>query len=80
MNVVHVGLGPISQSDVDLAQACGACIVGFNIRSPPASVTQAATRANIKVQTVCYVYYEIWCCSALKVLTYFCFEYLVYVR
>lgn len=49
VNVVHVGLGPISQSDVDLAQACGACIVGFNIRSPPASVTQAATRANIKI-------------------------------
>lgn len=48
MNVVHVGVGPISQSDVDLAQACGACIVGFNVKSPSA-VAQAATRASIKV-------------------------------
>ncbi|XAR66854.1 Protein-synthesizing GTPase [Bertholletia excelsa] len=49
LNVVHVGVGPISQSDVDMAQACGACIVGFNVRSPPNSVSLATTRANIKV-------------------------------
>ncbi|XP_061366212.1 uncharacterized protein LOC133309450 [Gastrolobium bilobum] len=49
VNVVHVGVGPISQSDVDLAQACGACIVGFNVKSPPTSLNQAATRASIKV-------------------------------
>lgn len=49
MNVVHVGVGPLSQSDVDLAQACGACIVGFNVKSPPTALTQAATRASIKV-------------------------------
>ncbi|RYR35295.1 hypothetical protein Ahy_A10g050450 isoform B [Arachis hypogaea] len=49
VNVVHVGVGPISQSDVDLAQACDACIVGFNIKSPPIALSQAATRASIKV-------------------------------
>lgn len=49
VNVLHVGVGPISQSDVDLAQACGACIVGFSIRSPPSSITMAATQANIKI-------------------------------
>lgn len=53
MNVVHVGVGPVSQSDVDLAQACGACIVGFNVKSPPSSVSQEATRANIKVISLC---------------------------
>lgn len=49
MNVVHVGVGPISQSDLDLAQACGACIVGFNVRSPSSAVSMAATQASIKV-------------------------------
>jgi len=49
VNVVHVGVGPISQHDIDLAQACGAYIVGFNIRTPPIAITQAAARANIKV-------------------------------
>ncbi|RDX74391.1 infB, partial [Mucuna pruriens] len=49
INVVHVGVGPISQSDVDLAQACGACIVGFNVKSPPTALSQAATRASIKI-------------------------------
>lgn len=49
MNVVHVGVGTISQSDVDLAQACGASIVGFNVKSPPSSINMAATRAGITV-------------------------------
>ncbi|XVF51374.1 hypothetical protein PTKIN_Ptkin04bG0180000 [Pterospermum kingtungense] len=49
VNVVHVGVGPVSQSDVDLAQACGACVVGFNIKSPPGSVSLAATQAGIKI-------------------------------
>jgi translation initiation factor IF-2 len=49
VNVVHVGVGPISQSDVDLAQACGAYIVGFNVKSPPSSISQAAIQAGTKV-------------------------------
>jgi len=49
VNIVHVGVGPVSQSDVDLAQACGACIVGFNVKSPPTALNQAAARASIKV-------------------------------
>jgi translation initiation factor IF-2 len=51
VNIVHVGVGPISQSDIDLAQACGACIVGFNVKSSPTSLSQAASRASIKVLT-----------------------------
>ncbi|KAL0911789.1 hypothetical protein M5K25_019953 [Dendrobium thyrsiflorum] len=49
VNVLHVGVGPISQSDVDLAQACGASIVGFNVRSPPSGITLAANQASIKI-------------------------------
>ncbi|XP_010538818.1 PREDICTED: uncharacterized protein LOC104813032 [Tarenaya hassleriana] len=47
VNVVHTSVGAISQSDVDFAQACGACIVGFNVKSP-SSVTLAAAKATVK--------------------------------
>ena len=49
VNIVHVGVGPVSQSDVDLAQACGAYIVGFNVKNPPSSLSQTATQAGIQV-------------------------------
>lgn len=49
MNIIHVGVGAICQSDLDLAQATGACIVGFNVRPPPNSLSLAAAQANIKV-------------------------------
>ncbi|KAK9128850.1 hypothetical protein Syun_017647 [Stephania yunnanensis] len=57
VNIVHVGVGPISQSDVDMAEACGGCIVGFNIRNPPSSVTLAANRASIKVKVHRVIYH-----------------------
>lgn len=53
VNVVHVGVGPVSQSDVDLAEACGACVVGFNLKSMASAVDAAARRAKIIV-SMCY--------------------------
>lgn len=55
MNIIHGGVGSISESDVDLAQACGAFIVGFNIRNPPSSISQAATQAAVKVRILVYM-------------------------
>ncbi|KAL8170467.1 hypothetical protein V2J09_022271 [Rumex salicifolius] len=49
VKVIHVGVGPISESDIGLAQACDACIVGFNVRNPPSSVSNVAARASIKI-------------------------------
>ncbi|KAI5019547.1 hypothetical protein ZWY2020_044435 [Hordeum vulgare] len=49
VNIVHVGVGPVSEHDIDLAQACRACIVGFNVRDPPSAITLGATQANIKI-------------------------------
>ncbi|XP_038690241.1 translation initiation factor IF-2 isoform X2 [Tripterygium wilfordii] len=57
VNIVHVGVGPISHSDVDLAQACGACIVGFNVKSPPSSISQAAIQASIKIMMHRVIYH-----------------------
>ncbi|XP_050230622.1 uncharacterized protein LOC126679598 [Mercurialis annua] len=57
VNVVHVGVGPISQSDVDLAQACGACIVGFNVKALPAPISMAATKAKIKIMQHRVIYH-----------------------
>lgn len=56
VNVVHAGVGPISQSDVDMAKSCNACIVGFNIQSPPSSVSQVATRAKIMIKIHSVIY------------------------
>ncbi|XWS50048.1 hypothetical protein CRYUN_Cryun12cG0054800 [Craigia yunnanensis] len=57
VNVVHVGVGPVSQSDVDRAQACGACIVGFNVKNPASSVRMAATQASVKILMHCVIYH-----------------------
>lgn len=49
LKIIYAGVGPVSQSDVDMAHACDACIVGFNVRDPPAAISLYATQANIKV-------------------------------
>lgn len=43
---------------MDLAQACGACIVGFNVKPPPSSVSQAANQAGVKVWTFIWSYHN----------------------
>lgn len=32
-----------------MAEACDACVVGFNVRNPTADIALAATQAKIKV-------------------------------
>ncbi|KAL3498951.1 hypothetical protein ACH5RR_041683 [Cinchona calisaya] len=55
--VVHVGVGPISQSDIDMAEACGACIVGFNVRNPPSSISLEATQAGVEIKLHRVIYH-----------------------
>lgn len=57
VNIVHTGVGAISQADVDLAQACGAVIVGFNIRNMPSSVDAAARQAKINIRLHRVIYH-----------------------
>ncbi|KAH6774794.1 Translation initiation factor 2 [Perilla frutescens var. frutescens] len=57
LKVIHAGVGPVSQSDVDMAEACDACVVGFNVRNPAAEVAQEATRAKIKIKLHRVIYH-----------------------
>ena len=39
VNVIHSGVGAVSESDVMLASASNAIILGFNIIAPPAALS-----------------------------------------
>ncbi|MCO5551316.1 hypothetical protein L7F22_004817 [Adiantum nelumboides] len=57
VTIVHAGVGVVSLSDVDLAEACGASIVCFNIKSMPAAVEAAVRKANIDVRNYQVIYH-----------------------
>ncbi|KAL3620222.1 hypothetical protein CASFOL_035134 [Castilleja foliolosa] len=57
VKVIHAGVGPVSQSDVDMAQACDACIVGFNIRDLPPAISQSANQAKIQIKLHRVIYH-----------------------
>ena len=50
LQVVHVGVGPVSQSDVQLAVPLGAKILGFNVRTAAADVDALAKQHGIEVR------------------------------
>ena len=54
-NVIHYGVGAISESDVSLAQAAGAVVLGFNVRANQ-QARDAAERAGIEVRYYNVIY------------------------
>jgi translation initiation factor IF-2 len=55
LNVIHSGVGNISENDITLASASDAIVIGFNVRADqPAQ--QAAERENIDVRTYQIIY------------------------
>uniref|UniRef100_A0A1J3CUF0 Translation initiation factor IF-2, mitochondrial n=1 Tax=Noccaea caerulescens TaxID=107243 RepID=A0A1J3CUF0_NOCCA len=48
VNIVYTGVGAISHSDLNLAQSCGACIVGFNVKSG-SSANHSGAHAKVQV-------------------------------
>tara|TARA_A100001015_G_C15034744_1_gene735451 strand:- start:1074 stop:3773 length:2700 start_codon:yes stop_codon:yes gene_type:complete len=55
ISVVHAGVGPVSESDVNLAIASRAVIIGFNVRAEMASRRVAeANGVDIRYYTVIY--------------------------
>jgi translation initiation factor IF-2 len=55
VKIVHSGVGAITESDVTLAQATGALIIGFNVRAmPKAKELSAAQRVDIRYYSIIY--------------------------
>jgi translation initiation factor IF-2 len=55
LNVIHTGVGGISNSDVMLAQASGAVIIGFNVRPLPDAKT-LADQEGVEIRTYTVIY------------------------
>jgi len=55
VQVLHAGVGAISESDVTLAQATGAMVIGFNVRANPQARDQAR-RDNIDIRYYSIIY------------------------
>jgi translation initiation factor IF-2 len=53
--VIHYGVGAISESDVSLAQASGAVVLGFNVRANQ-QARDAAERAGIEIRYYNIIY------------------------
>ena len=55
VNVIHSGVGGVSESDVMLAAASNAIIIGFNVIAPPAARASAeAEKVDIRLYRVIY--------------------------
>jgi translation initiation factor IF-2 len=55
VNVIHQGVGGITEGDIMLASASGATVVGFNVR-PNAEARQLADREGVEIRTYRVIY------------------------
>ena len=55
VNIIHKGVGAITESDVLLASASDAIIIGFNVR-PAGNASQVADREEIDIRTYSIIY------------------------
>ncbi|MEO2082457.1 MAG: translation initiation factor IF-2 [Desulfurobacteriaceae bacterium] len=55
VNIIHAGVGPITENDVLLAAASNAIVIGFNVR-PDAAARKAAEREKVEIRTYRVIY------------------------
>jgi translation initiation factor IF-2 len=55
VNVIHTGVGGITENDVNLASASDALVIGFNVR-PSAEARQLAEREGVDIRTYRVIY------------------------
>lgn len=59
VNIIHQAVGAINESDITLAAASGAIVIGFNVRPTPQARTQAAEEEiDIRLHRVIYAAIE----------------------
>jgi len=58
VNIIHTGVGPVSESDVLLANASNAVIIGFNIRQDP-YIKKLAESEKVDVRNYNVIYHVI---------------------
>ena len=56
INIIHSGIGQITESDVMLANASQAMIIGFNVR-PDASVKRLAEQDGVEIRLYRVIYH-----------------------
>ena len=55
LQILHAAVGGINESDITLAQATGALIIGFNVRANP-QARELARRENIEIRYYSIIY------------------------
>ncbi|MDD3766831.1 MAG: translation initiation factor IF-2 [Eubacteriales bacterium] len=58
INIIHEGVGGITESDIMLASASNAIIIGFNIRTN-AAINESAQRQNVEIRLYRVIYQAI---------------------
>jgi translation initiation factor IF-2 len=55
LNILHTGIGSISESDVVLAEASGALVVGFNVNTEPGAAKRAESQGvDVRLYRIIY--------------------------
>lgn len=55
VNIIHSGVGGINESDINLASASNAIVIGFNVR-PSIQATELAKNENVDIRTYNIIY------------------------
>lgn len=55
VNIIHTGVGAINESDITLASAGGAIVIGFNVRPTP-QAQESANREEVQIRTHRVIY------------------------
>jgi translation initiation factor IF-2 len=58
INIIHKGIGHITESDILLASTSGAMVVGFNVKTPP-NVLALAKREKVEIKLYNVIYHLI---------------------